>query len=555
MPYTLLPPAEDAPSAREPGATRAEQALLDSETYFRTLLENARDVIHVINADGTTRYITPSVEGVLGWTAEELTGRGAMELVHPDDRQAALGQMRLARQTSTGRPLVFRAPHRDGSWRIIEATGRNLLDDPAVRGLIVNSRDITERVRAEEENLRLAAFPRESPNPILECAPDGRVLYTNPAGLRLAAELGVPGPEWILPPDHAERVARCGESAGAGVEVRVAGRVLAWTYHAQPRLGTVHLFGEEATERRRVQEQLVHDARHDALTGLPNRHFFLERLGEALLRFHAGEGGQFAVLFLDLDRFKVVNDSLGHHVGDELLVAVARRLRDGVRERDTVARFGGDEFAVLLQGLDAEGEAEAIAARIARAVAAPVNLSGYEVFTSASIGIALCSSGYERPEYLLRNADMAMYRAKAATGTPYEVFDRAMHAQALARLQMETDLRRALSRDEFRLRYQPIVSLATGKMAGVEALCRWEHPERGLIGPGEFIHRRGNGRHPPAGRVGAARGVPPLAELRAEFPHARIAASVNLSARQFAQKDLAGSVRAALAARGSSRAT
>ncbi|HEU0053358.1 MAG TPA: PAS domain S-box protein, partial [Longimicrobium sp.] len=208
---TLLPAPDGARALRQPGETHAEQAL---SAYFRTLVENARDVIHVINADGTTRYITPSVERVLGWTAEELIGRDAVELVHPDDREAAQAELRLARQTATARPLVFRAPHRDGSWRIIEATGRNLLDDPAVRGLIVNSRDVTERVRAEEENRRLAAFPRESPNPILECAPDGGVLYLNPAGERLVRELGLPGPEWLLPADHAARVRRAAESPG-----------------------------------------------------------------------------------------------------------------------------------------------------------------------------------------------------------------------------------------------------------------------------------------------------------------------------------------------------
>jgi diguanylate cyclase (GGDEF)-like protein/PAS domain S-box-containing protein len=550
MTSTLLDPDEGvAPPAPAEAGEAAAPAL--SEAYFRSLVENARDVIHVINADGTTRYITPSVTHLLGWTVEELVGRNALELVHPDDRGPAVDILREARKTpESGRPLVLRVPHRDGSWRVFEAIGRNLLDDPRVRGVIVNSRDVTERVRAQEETRRLAAFARENPGPILECAPDGRVLYLNPAAERLVAELGAAGAEGVLPPEHARLAAACvagGESA-RGVEARVGERVFAWTYHPQGQTGTVHLFGEEVTERKRVEARLRHDTLHDALTGLPNRHLFMERLGTALAR---RDGTHFAVLFLDLDRFKVVNDSLGHHVGDELLVAVSRRLMESVRGCDTVARFGGDEFTILLQELDDPADAGRIAERIAQAVAAPVNLAGYEVFTSASIGIALSSGGYDRPEYLLRNADMAMYRAKAGTGAPYEVFDRGMHAQALTRLQLENDLRRALARDELRLRFQPIVSLQTGKVVGAEALCRWQHPERGLILPAEFIPTaEETGAVLPLGEWVLREACRALAGWRAEFPEAHLAVSVNLSGRQLARKDLPDTIRAALEAAG-----
>ncbi|HSU15079.1 putative bifunctional diguanylate cyclase/phosphodiesterase [Longimicrobium sp.] len=550
---TLLPPRDGLLSI--PGGIDGEtavQALRHSEAYFRALVENARDVIHVINEDRTTRYITPSVRHLLGWEPAELVGRSVLDIIHPDDAEAALEQIRQARIVpGSSRPLTLRARHRDGSWRVFEAIGRNLLDDPRVRGIIVNSRDITERRRTEEEALRLAAFARENPNPILECAADGQVLWLNAAGERLLADVGAREAAWLLPHEHA-RLVRLAARSGAAVrnqESRVGARVFAWTYHPQPARGTVHLFGEEVTERKRVEDRLIHDAMHDALTGLPNRHLFMERLGEALLRFNAG-GGQFAVLFMDLDRFKVANDSLGHHVGDELLVAVARRLQENVRATDTVARFGGDEFAILLGSLEGPDDAMEIAGRLVQAVASPVNLSGYEVFTSASIGIALSTLGYDRPEYLLRNADMAMYRAKGSGGVAWEVFDRTMHAQALSRLQMETDLRRALRRGEFRLRYQPIVSLATGRIVGVEALCRWEHPDRGLIEPADFIPTaEETGAIVPLGEWVLGEACRQLAEWRAELG-ARIAVSVNLSARQLAHAGLVDAVRAALAESG-----
>jgi diguanylate cyclase (GGDEF)-like protein/PAS domain S-box-containing protein len=550
MSRTRQPPPHELLSLPAPvdGET-AVQALRRSEAYFRALVENARDVIHVINEDRTTRYITPSIRHLLGWDPEEMVGKNALDLVHPDDVEAALEQIRLGRERpGMGRPLTVRVRHRDGSWRVFEAIGRNLLDDPRVRGIIVNSRDVTERRRAEEQSLRLAVFARENPNPIFELSPDGAVVWVNAAGQRLVAELGVDGPAWVFPPEHAELL-RQASGEGTGIrarEARVGARVFAWSYHPQPSLGTVHLFGEEVTDQKRVEDRLLHDALHDSLTGLPNRHLFMQRLGESLFRFNQG-GGQFAVLFLDLDRFKVVNDSLGHHVGDELLVTVARRLLESVRATDTVARFGGDEFAILLSELTDTNDATVIAARVAAEVAAPVNLSGYEIFTSASIGIALASNGYERPEYLLRNADVAMYRAKGSSaGLAWEVFDRGMHAQALARLQTETDLRRGLQREEFRLHYQPIISLKTGRITGVEALARWAHPERGLVEPADFIPvAEETGAIVQLGEWVVREACRQLGEWRRERG-VELSVSVNLSARQLAQPGLVGVIRSAL---------
>ena len=254
-------------------------------------------------------------------------------------------------------------------------------------------------------------------------------------------------------------------------------------------LNTYRMAGSitDITERKMTEEQLIFDALHDALTGLPNRVLFMDRLTHAVDREKRKSNELFAVIFLDMDRFKVLNDSLGHTAGDKLLVAISQRLKEGLRPGDTIARLGGDEFAILLEDLKDVKEAIQISERVLEKLRLTFDLDGQEIFATASLGIALSSKEYENPEYLLRDADIAMYQAKANGCNRYEVFDNSMYDNAVARLQLETDLRQAMNQEEFRLHYQPIISMKTGKITGVEGLIRWQHPLKGLINPDEFI--------------------------------------------------------------------
>ena len=238
---------------------------------------------------------------------------------------------------------------------------------------------------------------------------------------------------------------------------------------------------QDITDRKRAQERLAHDASHDALTGLPNRAHFTDRLKQMIERAKDSSQPSFAVLFLDADRFKIINDSLGHMFGDQLLIGIARRLQKCVRPGDMVARLGGDEFTVLLDDVkDGGKEASLVAERIQKELALPFDLSGREVYTSVSVGIAL-DIGYNLPEEILRDADTAMYRAKQLGRARYQIFDKEMHSAAMNVLEVETDLRTGIDRDEFFVHYQPIMSLNNEILIGFEALVRWQHPERVLF--------------------------------------------------------------------------
>jgi diguanylate cyclase (GGDEF)-like protein len=305
---------------------------------------------------------------------------------------------------------------------------------------------------------------------------------------------------------------------------------------------------QDITERKHAEEQLHHAAFYDAMTGLPNRSLFTDQLQLAIERVKQSPDQVFAVLFLDVDRFKNINDSLGHVLGDQLLITIASRLKKCVRPEDTVARFGGDEFAILLNSIKHSVDAIRVADRVRLELAESFNLCGQEIFTTASIGIALSSMGYNQPDELLRDADTAMYRAKAQGKGRHEVFDKGMHSRAISLLQLENDLRRAVEREEFVIHYQPIIKLDTGIISGFEALVRWEHPERGLVSPADFIPiAEETELIVPIGKWVLREACRQMRQWQSESPAAAsLSISVNLSSKQLKQAGLVEDVQQTL---------
>ena len=484
-----------------------EQAVGESESRFRSLVQNSSDFITVVGVDGLVSYISPAVSASLGFRPEDFVGRTPAEMIHPDDLDRLSGEfVELSGSPGATRTLSYRGRHRDGSWRQLEAIITNLLDDPAVTGMVINTRDVTERVQVQrtlaESEQRYKSLFEHNPDAVFSFDLEGTFVSANPtcetvSGYRVDELLGTSFVA-LLVPDDVERAIEHFRAATEGeardYEVAIQhreGRRVDLHVTNMPVIvdgAIVGVFGvaKDITERRALEKQLTHRAFHDTLTGLPNRALFMDRLSHALARRDRGHES-LAVLFIDLDRFKLINDSLGHDYGDVLLVAATERVRRCLRASDTLARHAGDEFTILAEALEGKRDAVALAERIVAALSVPFKIEQHEVVVTASIGIALPDTTDEWPAQLLRKADVAMYLAKERGRNHWALFEADTSARSLSRLDLETELRRAVERNEFILHYQPKLAVATRRLVGIEALVRWVHPERGMVAPGEFI--------------------------------------------------------------------
>ena len=418
-----------------------------SEERFRSLVRNSADVNLILGRDGTITYESPAVERVLGYGADDRVARPALDVVHPEDRLRLRRLfLSIARRPNAEASVELRARHADGSWRAIDAVVKNLIDDPAVGGMVVNYRDVTARKTLEDE-LRLRAF-------------------------------------------------------------------------------------------------------HDSLTGLANRALFIDRLEHAITRSKRSRE-RMAVLFLDLDDFKTINDSLGHGEGDQVLIATAARLQGELRAGDTIARMGGDEFAILLEDTSETDSPVDVAERLQAALQAPFTHGNRELFVRASVGVALIDGHGSSAEELLRDADAAMYIAKGRGKNRVVVFEPGMHRAALTRLSLKGDLERALERHEFRLVYQPIIDLGSGDIAGAEALLRWHPPSRRSVLPSEFIPlAEETGLIIPLGSWVIEEACREATRWDAEGPLSGLSINVNVSGRQVAELDFPSVVAGALRSAG-----
>ncbi len=551
---------------QRPSAVVATKATLEKsrDRVFRSLIENAFDIISILSSDGTIVYESPSVNRTLGFAPDELVGRNAFEFVHPDDVPAVQAAfLDVIANKMTGQGIEFRFLHKDGSWRYLQLTGTNLMQDAYVEGIVVNSRDVTERRLAEqslrESEERYALAVRGANDGLWDWDLRTNRIYLSPRWKSMLGfhdhELEDSPEEWFqrIHPEDSEHVRlaiaahRDGTTPHFESEYRILHKDSSWCFMLSRGLAirdengrAFRIAGSQTdiTDRKHLEEQLYYDALHDGLTGLPNRTLLLDRLEGAMARAQRRKTYRFAVMFLDLDRFKVVNDSLGHNTGDQLLIEVSHVLQKCVRPEDTVARLGGDEFIILIDDLQDPGQAATIAQRIHDRLRRPLQVNGHEAFTTASIGIAFNSPECKTPEDFLRDSDIAMYRAKSLGKARSETFDASMRARALHLLELESELRHALERNEFECWYQPIVEIATRKIIGFESLVRWHNPKRGLIPAGEFIPiAEETGLIFPLGLMTLRESCKQISCWQKEFD-SELVLSANLSGRQFTQPDL-----------------
>ncbi len=541
---------------------RSEAALRASEERFRSLFQESADVVLLLDAVGIVTFASASLRRVLGYEPEAWLGQTPGHRVPEEDRPALRGvwDALVAKPGSIER-TELRLAHADGAYRHCSVVLRNLLADETISAVVANLMDITDQVTARRELAeREETFRRlfaSNPQPMWVCdvtsflflevneAAVSHYGYDRAHFLRMSlGDIEVDEPIRTLP-ELAKQAGRRHRLADGRV---IVVELTSHTINFRGRTAML-MSAQDVTDRVGLEEQLRHQAFHDPLTDLANRTLFADRVQRTLARL-TRDDIELAVMIFDLDAFKTVNDSLGHSAGDALLIAVAERLRATLRRGDTAARLGGDEFAVLTEGQGCTSAAAALAERLIAALATPFVLAGREVVIKASIGIAVAHPGHvTTAEELLRNADVAMYSAKTTAPGGMAVFEPHMYAAAMARLEVDAELRIAVAQNQFELYYQPIVLLPGRAVIGAEALIRWHHPARGLVQPAEFI--------PAAEATGLIVEIgdwvlnSACRQLRRWQDMGRLAqVAVNLSARQLLEPGFLDSVKSALARTG-----
>jgi len=551
-----------------------ELKLQQVERWLATTLNSIGDAVIATDVDGNVTFMNPVAEALVGRLQSDVFGQSlssVFQLVDTETHQPSTiptgSNLQASLTVQLSNRMLLR--NRDGSQYYINYSAAPIRDNDTITGGVVVFRDVTawkgveDALRRSEERYALAM---EGANDGLwdwELATD--TLYVSPRWRAMLGfdqlELITTSSEWFKRV-HAEDYSQVQKAvdehlAGHSPQLQVEQRMLHHdgTYRWMLARGlavrdatntATRMAGSltDVTERKWAEAQLKHDALHDGLTQLPNRTLFLDRLAQAVARSRRHNEYRFAVLFMDLDRFKLVNDSLGHHVGDQLLMVTARRLESCLRSSDTLARFGGDEFAILLHDIADAGDAIVVTERIQQRLGGPLQLDSHDLHVGASIGIVFAAATYDEPDAMLRDADIALYRAKARGRNCFEIFDQAMHLHAVEVLRLETELRQALLQQQMVLHYQSVVCLKTGVITGVEALVRWMHPQRGLIVPHDFIPiAEDSGLIVPLGwwvlREACHQMQAWHNELMLDPP---LTVSVNVSAKQFTQPDFAKQV-------------